>query len=432
MADEQLPTKNQRAWIRLFEKYHVLQRLASAPYVEITASEINTEREARLMTKFDHSYQLPPLFQQYKLTILPLTRGSYAIGRFNTFHLFEKILDLTAPRRVAFPAFLESLTYNSINSEAAAIHVAHASGILADFTQEQQLHPTVSGRMGTEAFDFQIGTHDQLVQTLHATNVQVEIDAGYESDRALYLLEAKNHFAGDFIVRQLYYPYRLWRERVNKPVRLIYQIYSDGTYWLYEYRFTDPLNYNSITCLRKQKYILDDTLLSLRELGALLHKTAVVPEDSTLPFPQADKFERLINLCEVLETQSVLNKEEIAENYDFTPRQANYYVAAGRYLGWLEECELNGERGVRLSHDGQECFQLSLAARRRRIIEDVLRHQLFRDVLLFYLQESVNVPVRRTVHKLLQKAMPSLSTATIERRGYTLIAWVQWILDKIV
>ena len=59
MADEQPLSKNEHAWALLFEKYNILPRLASAPYVEIAASEINTVREARLMTKFDHSYQLP-------------------------------------------------------------------------------------------------------------------------------------------------------------------------------------------------------------------------------------------------------------------------------------------------------------------------------------------------------------------------------------
>lgn len=432
MADEQPLSKNERAWALLFEKYNILPRLASAPYVEIAASEINTVREARLMTKFDHSYQLPPLFQKYKLAILPLSRGSYALGRFATFHAFEKILDPTATKRVAFPAFLESLTYNTITSESAAIHVAYAAGILADFTHEPELHPTISGRMGTEIFDFQIEQSNHSLQSLHVENAQIEIDGGYESERALYLIEAKNHFADDFIVRQLYYPYRLWSARVKKPVRLIYLIYSDGSYWLYEYRFTEPLYYHSIECVRKRKYTLDDTLLSERDLEHLLQNTPIVSEDEALPFPQADSFERLINLCEILMQRGKLSKEEIAENYGFAYRQANYYVAAGRYLGWFAEQEFEGEKSVVLSSAGVECFQLPLSLRRRRILATLLSHRLFREVLQLYLAQSVLVPIRPAVQKLLRTAMPTLSATTIERRAYTLIAWVQWILDKIV
>lgn len=432
MTDEQPHSKNERAWALLFEKYNILPRLAAAPYVEISATEINTVREARLMTKFDHSCQLPSLFQKYKLAILPLSRGSYALGRFVTFHTFEKIIDPTATKRVAFPVFLESLTYNTITSEAAAIHVAYAAGILADFTQELELHPTISGRMGTEVFDFKIEQSNHSLQALHVENAQIEIDGGYESARALYLIEAKNHFADDFVVRQLYYPYRLWSERIKKPVRLIYLIYSDGSYWLYEYRFTEPLYYHSIECVKKRKYTLDDTLLSERDLEHLLQSTPIVAEDDALPFPQADSFERLINLCEILIQRGRLSKEAIAENYGFTYRQANYYVAAGKYLGWLAEQELEGEKNVILSTIGVECFQLPLALRRRRILATLLSHRLFREVLLLYLGQSVLLPIRPAVQKLLKKAMPTLSATTIARRAYTLIAWVQWILDKIV
>ena len=432
MTDEQPHSKNERAWALLFEKYNILPRLAAAPYVEISATEINTVREARLMTKFDHSCQLPSLFQKYKLAILPLSRGSYALGRFVIFHTFEKIIDPTATKRVAYPVFLESLTYNTITSEAAAIHVAYAAGILADFTHEPELHPTISGRMGTEVFDFKIEQSNHSLQALHVENAQIEIDGGYESARALYLIEAKNHFADDFILRQLYYPYRLWSERIKKPVRLIYLIYSDGSYWLYEYRFTEPLYYHSIECVRKRKYTLDDTLLSERDLEHLLQSTPIVAEDDALPFPQADSFERLINLCEILIQRGRLSKEAIAENYGFTYRQANYYVAAGKYLGWLAEQELEGEKNVILSSIGVECFQLPLALRRRRILATLLSHRLFREVLLLYLDQSVLLPIRPAVQKLLKKAMPTLSATTNDRRAYTLIAWVQWILDKIV
>ena len=432
MTDEQPHSKNERAWALLFEKYNILPRLAAAPYVEISATEINTVREARLMTKFDHSCQLPSLFQKYKLAILPLSRGSYALGRFVIFHTFEKIIDPTATKRVAYPVFLESLTYNTITSEAAAIHVAYAAGILADFTHEPELHPTISGRMGTEVFDFKIEQSNHSLQALHVENAQIEIDGGYESARALYLIEAKNHFADDFVVRQLYYPYRLWSERIKKPVRLIYLIYSDGSYWLYEYRFTEPLYYHSIECVRKRKYTLDDTLLSERDLEHLLQSTPIVAEDDALPFPQADSFERLINLCEILIQRGRLSKEAIAENYGFTYRQANYYVAAGKYLGWLAEQELEGEKNVILSSIGVEYFQLPLALRRRRILATLLSHRLFREVLLLYLDQSVLLPIRPAVQKLLKKAMPTLSATTIDRRAYTLIAWVQWILDKIV
>ena len=82
-------SKLDQSWEKLFDKYKILDEINKNTVFEITAKDINEFREARLMTKFDHSSQLPSLFRNNKLSILPVTRGSYIIGRFNLFHTFE-------------------------------------------------------------------------------------------------------------------------------------------------------------------------------------------------------------------------------------------------------------------------------------------------------------------------------------------------------
>ena len=49
-------SKNDIAWEQIFEKYHILDKLANHERVSISSTDINSYREARLMTKF---YQLP-------------------------------------------------------------------------------------------------------------------------------------------------------------------------------------------------------------------------------------------------------------------------------------------------------------------------------------------------------------------------------------
>ena len=83
-------SKNDIAWEQIFEKYHILDKLANHERVSISSTDINSYREARLMTKFDHRSQLPKLFIDHKLSILPTSRGSYEIGRFETFCDFNK------------------------------------------------------------------------------------------------------------------------------------------------------------------------------------------------------------------------------------------------------------------------------------------------------------------------------------------------------
>ena len=99
-------SKNDIAWEKIFEKYSILKRLANGERVSISSIEINKFREARLMTKFDHRSQLPKLFADHNLSILPTTRGTYEIGTFETFCDFNK--DDVEITSIDFPPFLES------------------------------------------------------------------------------------------------------------------------------------------------------------------------------------------------------------------------------------------------------------------------------------------------------------------------------------
>lgn len=67
-------TKDNTAWLKLFDKYNILQSIDKEGVFEISASQIKEFREPRLMTKFDHRSNLPEIFNQYDLSILPITR----------------------------------------------------------------------------------------------------------------------------------------------------------------------------------------------------------------------------------------------------------------------------------------------------------------------------------------------------------------------
>ena len=102
-------------------------------------------------------------------------------------------------------------------------------------------------------FDFNIGNlKNQSLSTVTVNNSQIEIDAAYEGIHSLALFEAKRDLSEDFLVRQLYYPYRVWKSRMTKPVRPLFLVYSNGIYRIYEYEFKDPNNYSS-TALETMK-----------------------------------------------------------------------------------------------------------------------------------------------------------------------------------
>ena len=106
-------SKNQVAWVSLFEKYDILNQLEADQLFSITSTAINQFRESRLMTKFDNTKQLPDIFSDNNIGILPTSRGSYVLGRFNIFHKFENIGDELQHHR--FNNNYESLDFNNIS-----------------------------------------------------------------------------------------------------------------------------------------------------------------------------------------------------------------------------------------------------------------------------------------------------------------------------
>ena len=81
--------------------------------------------------------------------------------------------------------------------------------------------------MGSGDFEFDISTSFGTKQ-LSVSNSQIEIDAAYEGINYLSLFEAKRDLSDDFLVRQLYYPFRVWSSRVTKPVKPVFLIFSNG------------------------------------------------------------------------------------------------------------------------------------------------------------------------------------------------------------
>lgn len=75
-------------------------------------------------------------------------------------------------------------------SEAIALNCANACGILSDFLEDDALVSTVSGRMSSGGFGFNIET-DTGTKYVTVSNSQIEIDAAYEGINYLSLFEAK-------------------------------------------------------------------------------------------------------------------------------------------------------------------------------------------------------------------------------------------------
>ena len=422
-------SKNDLAWEKIFEKHKILDKILKDGHIEITATKINEFREARLMTKFDHKSQLPKLFADNKLSILPTSRGGYVIGEFETFCDFNTDDIEVSP--IEFPTFLESLDYRDITSEATAINCAFVSKILHNFTEEENLLPTVSGRMSSSSFNFGINSPKGLFNVI-VGNSQVEIDGGYEGDNSLNLIEAKNYISDDFLVRQLYYPFKLWSGKIQKQVRPIFLTYSNGVFHLREYAFSNVNHYNSLVLVRHRKYVVQEGSFNLEALAQIIDTTKAVKEPE-IPFPQADSFERVINLCELLKQKEFISKEDITQNYDFDGRQTDYYSNAGKYLGLIDigRDPLTGQTGCFLTTKGKQVFNLNLIDRQKEFVRLIVSHKAFKETLKLYLDNG-EMPEKGIIVEIMKrcKLYNISSDSTYFRRASTIIGWTNWIINQ--
>ena len=422
-------SKNNTNWEKLFDKYDILTKIGNEGKYFINANEINEFREARLMTKFDHKSQLPSLFADNDLSILPITRGKYLIAPFETFHHFEKTVSKSIIK-VDFPNYLQSLDHKNITSESTAINCAFVCDILEDFIEDEELKPTVNGRMSSDSFAFDINTKTGLLNVA-VSNSQIEIDGGYEGLSTLSLIEAKNYISNDFLVRQLFYPFKLWETKISKKIKPVFLTYTNGIFHLREYLFDKTDHYNSIQLIKENRYIIREAPITAEIIHKILSNIKVV-EEPNLPFPQADSFERIINLCELLEEKSTLSKEEITQNYDFDERQTNYYTDAGRYLGIIEKTKIDDQIIYCLTKRGVDLFKFTIAERQLEFVKLILSHKVFNFALDLYFKHYESPSKEAIVDLMKNSGLYKVeSESTFYRRSSTISSWINWIMGLI-
>ncbi len=421
---------NKQAWQLLFKKYNILDEINKNGYFKITAKQINEYREARLMTKFDNSANLPELFKDNNLAILPITSNSYIIAEFQTYQKFDKIEDEEVIK-INFPEYIQSLDYNNITSEALAINCAYITQILELFLEESDLVPTISGKMGSGNFEFKINKQEDKEEFINVSvqNSRIEIDGGFEGVNSLALIEAKNVISDDFMVRQLYYPYRLWKSKINKPVRPIYMVYSNGIFNVYEYKFENDEDYSSIKFVKSKRYSIEDTEIDITDIEDIFNNIDEFVEEPEIAFPQADSFERVINLCELL-LEEPRTKSEITENYAFDSRQTNYYTDAGRYLGLIEKDRCDGNIVFHLTELGKKILNLRYKQRQLEFVKLILGHKAFYEYMRIYFERAESPTILDTIDIMKNCNLYKIgSDSTYRRRASTIRGWIDWILE---
>lgn len=415
--------KNDIAWQQIFEKYKILDFIQKDGYFTITAEQIKEFREPRLMTKFDSKIDLPNIFNENHLAILPTKRGEYIIGKFQNYQEV-KIDNSIDVETMYLPDFITTIDSKNITSEAISLSSAFISGMLEDLVGEEVI-PTIQGRMGTGTFEYTIKTENDLDFNIQVENSQMEIDGSYEGLTKFIIIEAKNHYMSDFIVRQLYYPYRVWRKMTSKEIIPVMFIKHDNIFNFYVYQFDSEKNYNSIRLIKIKRYILGEVYqqIELEDIYNIMNETTFVEEDPNVPFPQADNFYRVLDFMNIL-NDSEMKINEIAELYEFDDRQGSYYSAAARYLGFVE----SKHGGYKLTDAGKQLMKMDHKAKNLTIVQSIIAHKPFYLALKQYINNGETD--NKEIAKLILIESPKVnSTETAKRRAQSVSAWIRWIIN---
>lgn len=249
------------AWQAIFEKYDIYSHDFDLDLFEIDADQIKAatshfektgQREVRILCKQDNSEDRPSVFKERGLFILPVKNGKFVILRGEGYVDIPPINETTQiySSKLDFPLITSSVG----NSEMQHLDYAFATSIIRTFMDDPTLVLTIRGRKYTPEFSFNVGKHSVTVKS-----VQTEVDGGYEGSEQVVLIEAKNSSATNTIIRQLYYPFRQWSHHVqqsvtNKSVSTVFFEKHGNTFKLWQFRFNDEYDYNSITLVRAQNY----------------------------------------------------------------------------------------------------------------------------------------------------------------------------------
>ncbi|MBL7718364.1 MAG: hypothetical protein JNL72_05985 [Flavipsychrobacter sp.] len=171
--------------------------------------------------------------------------------------------------------------------------------------------------------------------------------------------------------------------------------------------------------------------INLETIESILNSTAVVNEPP-ISFPQANSFERVINLCELLIEKVSLTRQDITNNYDFDARQTNYYTDAGRYLGLIEKRSENTQIVFTLSDLGYKLFKKPFRERQLEFAKLILSHKAFKKTLELYFKKA-EIPTQTDVVEIMKesKIYNVNSEKTFFRRASTVTKWINWIIELV-
>lgn len=250
-------SKNNQSWQKIFDDLHIARHnFAQFPFA-INAEQIKqcvkdftktSQKEVRVLCKQDSREERPQVFIDNELFILPIKNGEYIICKGEGYVDIPPINTQAQDYTSKLDFELKSAKIG--DSEMQHLDFAYASSLIRTFLSDDSLVLSIRGRKYTPQFSFNTSAY----QNISVVSVQTEVDSGFEGRDRVVLIEAKNSHTTNVIIRQLYYPMRQWHIHTQKQVSTLFFEKRGSEFLIWEFGFSDMLDYNSIFCKNSAKF----------------------------------------------------------------------------------------------------------------------------------------------------------------------------------
>jgi len=394
-----------QSWVNIFDKYKILNTIKASGYADITADEIKAVdgKEARLMTKVDFRENLPTVMSDEGLSILAIKNGLYRIAKNDPFidineKIATKIIDIPTPKDII------SIDPFNIKSESGALDIAYISK-MCEHTFEEDSFLSIRGRLRGQ-LDFNIGATPYNID-----GVQIEVDGGYEGIKNIHLIEAKIGFRNNINIRQLLYPQLYWEQEIKKAKEIksyVFYLHND-IFRFIPYIYDGKIGYADHTEEKAFRFIEPHSKFSIYDITIDESMT-----DNNVPFPQADKFEKVQDMLFVISQSDCINKYELNLEFDIVSRQIDYYF---NVLKWLKVCKEENECLI-LTEIGKQIIDLPFKKR----IEELAK-------IVFSEPITNNFLHKKPINDVMFSKYNMNSESTQRRRLQTVSAWINYFKE---
>jgi hypothetical protein len=380
----------------------------------ITAKQIKdiSHEEPRLMSKMDRIENLPQVFLDNGLFLLPVSRSKYALVRGEGYHRPEPIESAVNIFSTSIPF---PISASDVESESVYLEYANSCGLLSKLCKVNNLIPSFRGRRTTPVFSFRLGDSELTVE--HA---QIEVDAGFDAPNMLILFEAKINIPSSFSIRQLYYPFRTFGHKM--PVRNFFFALepTNKKYHFWEYDFSIPNEFESIKLVQSKSFQIKVTNpVSIKEYQK------VFPDEHKLEIPQADDVNKIIQFP-LRVFVGYDTSEKMTEAFGFVNRQSSYYRHAAQLIG-LVTMDRNK---YKLTESGEEFLKLPQEKKSSYVCKLLLEFKIINRIFLEISVDKSKIISRNDIIQILRQSS-KITGSTLGRRAQTIISWFRWIRTNL-